>query len=423
MADSKSRYMKELIARHDRPESVTFIDEPEPEPLFCPAISVDDHVLEPPETFEGRLPRRLQSRAPRIAYDDDGVPAWIVDDKTLPIILINGASGRIRSEWKGAARSRFDEFRPSVMDPIRRLDDMDLTGIWASLCFPSVVWGFAGWRFARMREPEAGLASLRAYNDWMIETWCAAAPERYVPCQLTWLADPSLAADEIRRNAERGFRAVSFSENPEGLGFAPIYGEAWDPFFEACQETETVINLHVGSSGRTPNPSTMSPADVISALFPLSGIETVVDWIYARIPIRFPRLRIALSEAGVSWVPMVIERLRRSHRMVEASDCWRSDDPDPVELLRRSFFFTSLEDPSAFRNLDLIGEDRVMVESDFPHMDSTWPDCQAMLRAQLSDLPRATVEKVCFRNAAELYRHPLPPKELLARSEVAEGTG
>jgi predicted TIM-barrel fold metal-dependent hydrolase len=422
MAHPKNRYMKELIDRHDRIGSVTFIDEPAPESLFCPMISVDDHVLEPPEIFEGRLPSRLQPAAPRIVHDEEGVPAWLVDDKRLPIILLNGAAGRVRREWRGAARSRYDEFRPSVWNPLPRLDDMDQGGIWASLCFPSVIWGFAGWRFARMADPEVGLACVRAYNDWMLEAWCGVAPDRYVPCQLPWLGDATLAAAEIRRNADRGFRAVSFSENPEGLGFAPLYGDDWDPFFAACEETGTVINLHVGSSGRTPNPSSMSPADVISALFPVSGIETVVDWIYARIPIRFPELRIALSEAGVSWVPMVIERLRRSYRMVEASDCWQASDPDPVELLRRSFYFTSIEDPSAFRMLDLIGEDRVMVESDFPHMDSTWPASQEMLRGQLEGLPRETVEKVCFGNAAALYRHPLPPPELIARSEVASSS-
>jgi predicted TIM-barrel fold metal-dependent hydrolase len=423
MAHDKNRYMEELIARHDRTQSVTFIDEPEPEKLFCPLISVDDHLLEPAELFAERLPARLQDRAPQLVHDDAGVPAWLVDGKRLPIILVNGASGRVRSEWRGAARCRFEEFRRSVYDPAPRLRDMDLCGIWASLCFPSVLWGFAGWRFARMRDPEVGLACLRAYNDWMLESWCATDPERYVPCQLTWLGDAEVAADEIRRNAARGVRAVSFSENPEGLGFAPLYGSDWDPFFAACEETGTVINLHVGSSGRTPAPSSMSPADVVSALFPISGIETIVDWIYARIPLRFPGLRIALSEAGVSWVPMVIERLRRSHRMVEASDSWGLDDPDPVEILQRNFFFTSLEDPSAFRLLDLIGEDRVMVETDFPHMDSTWPGCQALLRSQLEGLPRETVERICFRNASELCGHPPPPPVLLAQSEIARVAG
>ena len=121
-------------------------------------------------------------------------------------------------------------------------------------------------------------------------------------------------------------------------------------------------------------------------MFPLSGMETVVDWIYAKVPIRHPELQIVLSEAGVSWVPMVIERLRRAYRHLPASETWARDDPDPVELLHRNFWFASLEDPSGFRMLDIIGEDRVMVETDFPHMDSTWPGCQAMIRGELSHL-------------------------------------
>jgi predicted TIM-barrel fold metal-dependent hydrolase len=415
----RNSYIAELIARHDRTATVTFIDEPAPELLFCPLISVDDHVLEPPSMFEGRLPARLADRAPRVEVDDDGMPWWTVEAKRMPIILTNGAAGRVFAEWKGAARCRYDEFRRSVWDPKARLADMDLTGVWASLCFPSVLWGFAGWRFARLHDRELGLAALRAYNDWMLEEWCGTDPDRYIPCQLTWLADPELAADEIRRNAARGVSAVSFSENPEGLGFPSIYDDYWDPFFRACEETGTVINLHVGSSGRTVNPSSASPPDAIAALFPITGIETVVDWIFARIPVRFPALKIALSEAGVSWVPMVIERLRRAYRMVDASESWTRDDPDPVELLLRNFWFTSLEDPSAFRALELIGVDNVMVETDFPHMDSTWPGCQSMVRSQLESLPRDVIEKVCFRNAAELYRHALPPDSLIAAAEVA----
>ncbi|MAG32656.1 MAG: amidohydrolase [Deltaproteobacteria bacterium] len=412
-------YLARLIEDQGSSERVTFIDEPDAEPLFCPLISVDDHVLEPADLFEERVPSRLREAAPRLVHDAAGIPFWQIDQKRLPIIMLNGIAGRTRGEWKAASRARFEEFRASVLDPRRRLADMDLTGVWASLCFPSAVWGFAGWRFARMRDPVVGLASLRAYNDWMLEAWCGTSPDRYIPCQIPWLADAEIAASEIRSNADRGFRAVSFSENPEGLGFPAIYGPDWDPFFAACEETGTVINLHVGSSGRTPNPSSMSPPDAVAALFPLSGIETVVDWIFARIPIRFPKLQIVLSEAGVSWVPMVAERLRRAHRMRESSEAWSLADPDPASLLCQNFFFTSLEDPSAFHQLDLIGADRVMIEMDFPHQDSTWPECQALVRGELSHLPRKTVQQICFGTAADLYRHPSPPPDWMARSEVA----
>ncbi len=295
---ARSSNIANLVEKHGRSGSVTFIDEPDPEELFCPLISVDDHVLEPPTVFQGRMPSKFADVAPRVEYDDTDVPWWLVDGKRLPILFPNGAAGRVMREWKGGSRCRYDEFRLSVSDPIARLADMDLTGVWASLCFGSTVWGFAGTRFSRIKDPELGYAALRAYNDWMIEDWCATDRLRFIPCQLPWLADPSLAAAEIRRNAERGFRAVSFSENPEGLGFPSIYDEHWDPFLRACAETETVVNLHVGSSGRVANPSADSPPEVVAALFPISGIETVIDWIYARVPLRHPDIKIVPLRSG-----------------------------------------------------------------------------------------------------------------------------
>jgi predicted TIM-barrel fold metal-dependent hydrolase len=148
----------------------------------------------------------------------------------------------------------------------------------------------------------------------------------------------------------------------------------------------------------------------------MSGIETVVDWIYSRIPLRFPDLRIVLSEAGISWVPTVRERLGRAYRFRAASEVWLATDPDPLDVLATNFWFASLEDPSGFRMLDLIGEHKVMVETDYPHMDSTWPGCQQMIRSELSHLPGATIAKVCFENACGLYDHPRPPQGWIDRA-------
>lgn len=404
------------VLKSGRSPKVTFIPEPEPEPLFSPLISVDDHALEPPTLFEGRLPARLQDKAPYIQYADNGLPWWVIDGVPRPIIFANGAAGRDKSEW-GTFGITFDEVRPGVWDSKARLRDMDLTGVWSSLCFGSTIWGFAGKKFSQMSDREVGLACLKAYNDWMIEEWCAAAPDRYIPCQLPWLADPYEAAAEIRRNAERGFRAVSFSENPEGLGFPNVYSPYWDPFFQACEDTGTVVNLHVGSSGTVHSPCSSSVVDVLVALFPVSGLEALIDWIYAGVPVRYPQLTIALSEAGVSWVPMALERLRRAHRH-DVGGGWPKGAPDPDELVRRNFVFTSIEDPSGFQALDIIGEDNVMVETDYPHTDSTWPGCQATVRMELSELSPQRVRKVCYENAARIYRSPLPPAEWIARSEV-----
>jgi predicted TIM-barrel fold metal-dependent hydrolase len=405
---------KHMVAR----KPATFDPEPDPEPLYCPLISVDDHLLEPLSVFERRVPARYADAMPYVDFDEDGCPWWIVDDKRIPLLLPNGGVGRPMSQW-GPAPVRYDEMREAVWNPVKRLDDMDICGMWGSLCFGSIPWGFAGSRFSLMKDPAVGLAAMRAYNDWIIEEWCATAPDRFIPCQFPWLADPVVGAEEVRQNATRGFRAVSFSENPEPLGFPNIHDRSWDPFFAACEETETVVNLHVGSSGMSSAVSSGSPVDVIVAMFPVSAFMATIDWIYARVPLRFPNLKIALSEGGASWVPMAVERLQRSHRQLDASLAWSVEDPHPVDVLRKNFYFCSIEDPLAYRVIDLVGEDRLMVETDYPHYDSSWPHSQALVRNQTENvLTPEQVRKVCYENAAALYRVALPPAELIVRSSV-----
>jgi predicted TIM-barrel fold metal-dependent hydrolase len=415
---SEDDYNIEKARQNGRGRSVTFIPEPSAEELLCPIVSVDDHALEPPTLFEGRLPRRLQDQAPYLGVGEDGLPSWIVDDVPVPIVMGNGGAGRPMSEW-ALANATYDEFRPGVWQARPRLHDMDLVGVWASLCFCSIVWGFAGQRISRMRDPQVGLACLRAYNDWMIDEWCGTDPQRFIPCQLPWMPDPQQGAKEIHKNAARGFRAVSFSENPEGLGFPNVYDRTWDPFFQACEETETVVNLHVGSQGKVRIPCSSSAEEVSVAIFPISGFEQLVDWIYSGVPLRFPGLKIALSEAGVSWVPMALERLGRAFRQARGvGKGWPEGAPPPQEVVRRNFLFTSIEDPSAFRLLDIIGEDRIMVEVDYPHFDSTWPHSQDILRHELTHLENETIRKVCFENACRVYRHPGPPAAMIEASAV-----
>jgi predicted TIM-barrel fold metal-dependent hydrolase len=403
------------VRKLGRSPSVTLTADPSPEPLFSPIISADDHALEPPSLFEARLPAAMRDRAPRVETDEIGLQWWVIDEMRVPILMANAAAGRDPREWTTGGIT-YEEARPAAWDPKARLHDMDLMGVWAQLCFSSVIWGFAGWRFSCQPDQAFGVACMRAYNDWMLEEWCATDPDRYIPNQLPWLPDPIIAADEIRRNAARGYRAVSFSENPEPLGFPNIYDRSWDPFFAACQDTGTVVNLHVGSSSVVQRPCSSSSVDVAAALFPLSGLQAMVDWIYAEVPTRFPGLTIALSEAGCSWVPMAIERLNRAQRN-DLSGAWPGGALSPTEIVRRNFVFTSIEDPSAFQQLDLIGEDNVMVETDYPHVDGTWPASQSMIRGQLGHLPTKVVHKLCHENAARVYRTPLPSAEWIAKRQ------
>ena len=233
-------------------------------------------------------------------------------------------------------------------------------------------------------------------------------PDRIIPCQVTWLHDPEIAAAEIRRNAGRGFKAVAFSENPEKLGLPSIYKGHWDPFSRPCQETETetVVDLHVGSSSETMFPSTDSDLAVLGVLFPVNGFGVGADWLFARIPLRFPGLRIVLSEGGIGWVPILLDRLSYMARDDDRRAAFGG--MTPIEVFHRNFWFTTFSDGRTLALRAQIGIDRIMFETDYPHTDSSWPDTQAIVAAQLAGAPRAAADRMTYRNAASLYRHPLP---------------
>jgi predicted TIM-barrel fold metal-dependent hydrolase len=347
--------------------------------------------------------------APRVIEDDDGTQAWHFDGNRYPNIGLNAVVGRPKEDWS-MDPARFDEMRPGCYDIDARVRDMDLAGIWASVCFPSLIAGFCGAVFARCSDPDLGLACMRAWNDWHHEYWAGTHRDRIIPLQITWLSDPQIAAAEVRSNAERGFKAVSFAEMPAQLKLPSLHTGHWDPFLEACAETSTVICLHTGSSSWAPLPSYDPPFELFPTLFPVNAFLTAADWLWSGVCLRFPDLQIALSEGGIGWVAMLADRadyvLAHSGSGSESGH-W-SGDLKPSEVLRRNFWFCSIDDPSAMEQRHRIGIDHIMVESDYPHADSSWPDTQAVLAATLGTLPEDEVNAITHGNAARLFRHPLP---------------
>jgi len=399
----------EPVTPEPKARGIRLLPDPDPRPLFAPVISVDDHLIEPPDLFEGRLPSRLADRAPRVVEADNGQQVWLYEDRTYPNVGLNAVVGRPRDTWS-MDPARFDEMRPGCYDIEARIADMDLNGIWASLCFPSLVAGFCGAVFSGSNDPELGLACVRAWNDWHIEVWAGTRPERIIPLQLPWLRDPLVAAEEVRRNAERGFKAVSFPEFPAQLRLPSIFTRHWDPFFAACEETGTVVCLHTGASAWAPLPSPDPPFELLPTLFPVNGLVAAAEWLWSGVALRFSELAVAFSEGGIGWVPMLLDRVDYVlHHSASGNEstAWPSDML-PSEVLRRNFYFCTIDDPSVLEIRERIGVDHIMVESDYPHADSTWPDTQAVLRSRMGHMPREEVLAMCANNAARLFRHPLP---------------
>jgi predicted TIM-barrel fold metal-dependent hydrolase len=316
--------------------------------------------------------------------------------------------GRPKDEWT-MEPARFDEMRRGCWDPVARLDDMDVDGVWASLCYPSLIAGFAGSVFSQTDDPELGLACLRAWNDWHIDVWAATDRARFIPVQIPWLRDPRQAAADVRANAARGFKAGSFLENPVDLGLPSMHTHHRDPFLAACEETDTVVCLHCASSGWSASRSPGAPLELLTSLFPVNALVTAADWLWSGVPTRFPRLRICLAESGIDWVPMLIHRIDYvMDHSATGQGAW-TDAAHPTDVLRRNVWFSVIDLTSSLQLRHEIGVDHIVLESDYPHADSTWPETRARAEKALADLPDHEVERLCWRNASELFGHPAPP--------------
>jgi predicted TIM-barrel fold metal-dependent hydrolase len=389
-------------------ETHGLLPDPDPRPIRYTIISVDDHLVEPPGMFDGRLAGHLADRAPRVVETEEGHEVWQFDGRVFFQVGLNAVVGRPRQDWV-VEPTRFDEMRPGCYDIDARVRDMDINGVWASVNFPSQITGFCGAVFSRCSDPELGLAVTRAWNDWFYEEWYSPHPERIVPMGITYLADPEEGAAEIRRNAARGFTGVTLPEQPHRIGMEPIFSSWWDPIIAACAETDTVICLHVGSTGVADMPPGAPMVPLGATLFGQLSLAACAEWLWSGYPVKHPELKIAMSEGGIGWVAMLHDRLENIVDRSGYGRYFQSTELRPAEVLHRNFWFCTIDDPSTLVTRHTIGVENIMFETDYPHGDGTWPDSQAVFERYFGALPPDEIAMISHENAAALFRQPLPP--------------
>ncbi len=387
-------------------------------------ISVDDHILEPPTLWTNRVAAKDRERAPHM-QTIDGVEYWLYDGKKMPSSGLSAVAGKAKEEFSPEPLP-YSEMRPGCYDPVARLDDMDQSGVLASLCFPTIT-RFCGQLFMETTDREFGFECLQHYNDWLIEEWCGAAPGRYIPLMLIPMWDPPLAAKEMERMAAKGVTAFAFSENPEPLGLPTIHdpNRYWDPVMSMANETEMVACMHVGSSSTLPSISKDAPfmANLTWGAMRTSG--TMLAWLFSGMFEKFPNLKIALSEGEIGWMPYFLER---AEQVVDKQRYWVSrgqtfaghatsnldmDNFDIRESFKNHVFGCFIEDHHGVNSLSELCEDNIMCETDYPHSDSTWPDCIGTAKRVVGHLPEEVQYKLLRGNAERLYR--FTPADVPAR--------
>jgi predicted TIM-barrel fold metal-dependent hydrolase len=380
-------------------------------------ISVDDHVSEPPDMFDRHLSPADLATAPKFKVSAKGTNYWEYQGIKLPSIGLGSVVGRPFEEY-GMEPTSLEQLREGCYNSNARVDDMNVNGIAASLCFGGFA-GFDGNLFQRVADKDQSLKHLRAYNDWHVDEWCGPHPGRFIPCGIlpTWNMDATV--EEIKRLAAKGCTAVSISDNPTQLGLPSIHNAYWEPFWKAINETDTTICLHIGTGNPAPHASLETPIEAWIATMPMAIAVGAADWLQLDALLRYPGMKIALSEGSIGWVPYFLERCDFSHERHKAWTHSRFKDMLPSDIFKRHFLNCFIEDKFGLKNIDEIGEDMIAYECDYPHSDCLWPEVPERLWPTVQHLTDAQIDKVTFANAARFFN--FDPFKFAPREQVNVG--
>jgi predicted TIM-barrel fold metal-dependent hydrolase len=366
-------------------------------------VSVDDHVVEPPNMFDNHVPEKWRDQAPKSVKKPEGHEVWVFEGNEIPNIGLNAVAGRPPEDYDMDVTS-YSQVRKGTYDIHERVRDMNVNGVLGSMCFPSFPQ-FCGQLFSRAQDKELGYVMLQAYNDWHIDEWCGSYPGRFIPLSLPPIWDPELMAKEVARVKAKGCNSVTFSEDPAKLGWPSLHSEHWDPFWKACVDNEMTIALHIGSSSQLLMLDD-APIDVMITLTPMNLFQTASNLIWSPALKRFPKLQFALSEGGIGWLPYFLERIDyvyQRHRFWTGQDF---GDQLPSQRARDNFTFCFIDDKAGVENRKLIGIDNITWECDYPHSDSMWPQAPEALAKHFDDtVTDEEINKISHLNAMRAFHY------------------
>jgi predicted TIM-barrel fold metal-dependent hydrolase len=380
-------------------------------------VSIDDHVIEPRDMFEGHVPARFASQAPRIV-NQDGIERWVFQDVSVGSMGLNAVVSWPKEEW-GMDPTTFAEMRPGAYDVHERIRDMNRNGVLASMCFPTFA-GFSARTFQEAKDKDLALIMLRAYNDWHIDEWCTSYPGRFIPLAIGPVWDMDALVDEVHRVAAKGCRAMTMPELPHLQGLPSYHSDWWAPFFRAVSDAGVVMCLHIGQGFAAISTPADAPIDNLIILATQVSALAAQDLLWGPAMRTYPDLKVAWSEAGIGWIPFY---LNRSDRHYENQKWLRRDFGGklPSDVFREHSLACYVTDPSALKIRADIGVEIIAWECDYPHSDSLWPDAPERVLAELNaaGATDAEIDAITWGNSCRFIQW--DPFAFLPREQATVG--
>jgi predicted TIM-barrel fold metal-dependent hydrolase len=397
-------------------------------------IDADGHVLEHPSGMVQYMPKKYREECFQIVEHEDGQEWLHFNGERRPSnrMALAGAGGMSLEERERCLTGeyRYTEIRNGAFDPAARLKDMAADNIQRSVVYPTQFLGISS-----LKDLDFADAQAQAYNRWLAE-YCSYAPERLFGIAAIPQTDIGRAVKMIEQVRDLGHVGVFLRPNPsvDGTQFCdPMY----DPLWDTLQDLDLAVGFHpflapdmpgairaMGlaefvAPGAQPNPSgddeKSDGTDSLRNIFFSQALGNVFDMqttitmlICGGVLERFPRLKCIFLEANGGWLLSLLERLDHHYEIFRwevpgmtmkpseyfKRQCWISFDPDETTLRLHA------ESP-------LVGADRIIWASDYPHPDAKIPGVVAELEEAMEGLPQESQERIYGLNAIDLYS--LPP--------------
>jgi predicted TIM-barrel fold metal-dependent hydrolase len=365
-------------------------------------VSIDDHVVEPPDMFDRHVPRKWADQAPKVVANEQGIDQWVYRGRPTGVVGLNAVVSWPPEEW-GMNPASYAEMRPAAYDVHQRVRDMNRNGILASMCFPTFA-GFSAGHLSHHKD-DITVVMIQAYNDWHIDDWAAVYPGRFIPIAILPLWDPALAVAEIRRVAAKGCHSVSMPEQPHMDGL-PSYHDLdyWGPVFQALCDTGTVMCLHIGQGFGAIKLAPDAPVDNLMILACQVAMLGVQDLLWGPAMRTYPDLKLAWSEGGIGWIPFYLDRCDRHY----TNQRWLRRDFGgrlPSDVFREHSLACYVTDPTSLKLRHEIGIDIIAWECDYPHSDSLWPDAPEQVMSELAAAGATSedIDKITWQNSSRFF--------------------
>ncbi len=388
-------------------------------------IDSDGHILEHPTGMLQYAPKGYEDRIWHIETDADGNEWCVFGEQRTPanFLALAGTAGMSLEEREKAQRGelRYTEVRPAAYDVKARLADLDTDGIHQSVLYPTMLLGIAG-----IDDVDFADAQCRAYNDWLSDH-AVQGDGRLFGVAIVPQQDVERAAAEIRRVAGKpNIVGVMLRPNPM-IDWKPFSDPVYDPLWRAACDAGLPVGLHpylladlpgacrglhidhLGTSGRPTEMSAQRGA--IDNVYFTQAISNPFDMMYTMAFVlaggvceRFHELKIVFLEANGGWVVPWLERLDH-HARIFAWDvpslklapseyfrrqCWISFDPDESTLA-----FTARS--------PLVGAERIVWASDYPHPDAKFPGVTEELAEAMDGLTDDQQREIAGDSCRRLY--------------------